>query len=632
VRIHPVRQFPRATCIAGARFTRPPSIAEITLYRGDPLAYLMQRLKSVCANSELTLGDLFDSLIEPGFLAADDSRYAIRVADDARSGCAALGSILELRGAAVDAILRRKHQDIGAYYKHNLAFSSARRALIFDCGYSGSVSANVMKVTGQRIDKVYLYKTRLNDMRDLLNRTKTYLLVGGLSTASPTGIVNVFEEIFAAPDDQCIGITSQADGFRPVFDHSHPLSETTCANLADLQDAAMCFVRDMQSQFGDYLDQLELDSIGFAVAPLMASLGSRTDMSIRHLENIHFPDSFFGDARSLADKIEPRDREHLLRTPFVDPANTVSTPSPSEPRESLRIAIHLHLFHPEAAESFISRLTEFPAPFDFYISVCRDRDLALARILFAQPLAHRIGKLDIRLFPNRGRDVGAWVAGFGGQLMSYDLVAHLHTKQSKHFTWGTEWREYLLDNLIGADAFRDIQRHFISDPGLGLVFPPLYKDILDTWGNRDLPQLEEVDRQNCLDLMRRMRISGTVSKHSLLFSAGTMLWYRPAALAPLMTAGIGFEDFPEEPIGISGTLAHAVERLPAVIARHQNYSTRCYVRSRDKRHSYRMATCVHIVVNRVYWLVLKVLPPGTGRYRLARRVFFTCMSRIREGR
>ena len=44
------------------------------------------------------------------------------------------------------------------------------------------------------------------------------------------------------------------------------------------------------------------------------------------------------------------------------------------------------------------------------------------------------------------------------------------------------------------------------------------------------------------------------------FSQGTMFWARGDYLAPMFSMKLDFKDFPEEPIGDDGTIAHALER------------------------------------------------------------------------
>ena len=59
--------------------------------------------------------------------------------------------------------------------------------------------------------------------------------------------------------------------------------------------------------------------------------------------------------------------------------------------------------------------------------------------------------------------------------------------------------------------------------------------------------------------------------HSIDFPIGTMFWARPAALKPLFDLGLGWDDYPEEPVPIDGTMLHALERLVPVIATHAGF-------------------------------------------------------------
>lgn len=80
-------------------------------------------------------------------------------------------------------------------------------------------------------------------------------------------------------------------------------------------------------------------------------------------------------------------------------------------------------------------------------------------------------------------------------------------------------------------------------------------------------------------LLERMGLPASYGRHEQFFSGGTMLWFRPLALRPLLECGLRFEEFPEEPIGVGGTLAHALERVPPLVCARCGYTARsltCY--------------------------------------------------------
>ena len=66
------------------------------------------------------------------------------------------------------------------------------------------------------------------------------------------------------------------------------------------------------------------------------------------------------------------------------------------------------------------------------------------------------------------------------------------------------------------------------------------------------------------------------SRANMLFSEGTMFWYRPDALKPLFDLNLQYEDFPEEPIGVGGTIPHAIERLPGFVVQNNGYEQKIY--------------------------------------------------------
>ena len=112
----------------------------------------------------------------------------------------------------------------------------------------------------------------------------------------------------------------------------------------------------------------------------------------------------------------------------------------------------------------------------------------------------------------------------------------------------------MLFDLLVLDRFAD-------DPRLGLVFP-------------DDPNLTgwSLDRDIAVGLARRMDPAMAVPG-SIDFPIGTMFWARPAALAPLFDLGLGWDDYPEEPVSIDGTMLHALERLLPVVATHAGYGS-----------------------------------------------------------
>ena len=137
----------------------------------------------------------------------------------------------------------------------------------------------------------------------------------------------------------------------------------------------------------------------------------------------------------------------------------------------LRVALHMHLFYPELCGDFLQHLASNMVPCDlFFTTDHRSKMESIERSL----AGYSRGTVDIRIVPNRGRDIGAFLTAFSDTVDQYDVIGHLHAKRSKwkdgkpaEDTWGESWREFLWQNMVGGlypmldriiDAFAGILR------------------------------------------------------------------------------------------------------------------------------------------------------------------------------
>ncbi|WP_455230107.1 rhamnan synthesis F family protein [Geopseudomonas aromaticivorans] len=237
-----------------------------------------------------------------------------------------------------------------------------------------------------------------------------------------------------------------------------------------------------------------------------------------------------------------------------------------ESQGSLRVALHLHVYYPALFVEMTKRLAKNKVLPDLFISVPNEG----AR----QSIIHQVkgysGKvIDVRVVPNRGRDIGPLLSAFGSELVSnYDVVGHLHTKVSadvKDSAVGESWYRFLLENLLGgeAGAMADtILGAMLEDDSIGIVFPDDPNVI--GWGK---------NRRYAESLAENLGIDELPDHFN--FPVGTMFWARASVLRPLIELKLGWSDYPEEPLPYDGSMLHAIERLIPLLG--VKNTTRCAV-------------------------------------------------------
>lgn len=268
----------------------------------------------------------------------------------------------------------------------------------------------------------------------------------------------------------------------------------------------------------------------------------------------------------------PNPLAHWVRSgkpagPWTHP---VLVPDPERPATgqggALRAALHIHLHYPELAREMLAGVAANASRLDLFVSTTSDPKAEELRRTFA---AYDRGSVVVEACPNRGRDIGPMLTRFAGALQGYDVFGHIHGKRSLALTGvglsldlGTRWHTFLMEHLVGGRfAMADlILARFAASDRLGLVFPE--DPNLTGWS---------LDREIARDLARRMDPAMEIPP-SIDFPIGTMFWARPAALKPLFDLGLGWDDYPEEPVPIDGTMLHALERLFPVIAARAGFT------------------------------------------------------------
>ena len=236
---------------------------------------------------------------------------------------------------------------------------------------------------------------------------------------------------------------------------------------------------------------------------------------------------------------------NTLKRVFIDAEAPVASP-----KGERRIGVFAHVYYVDLLPDVVSACKQMSQAFTLYVST--DSPLK-ARAIESVLQKEALAGYEIRVVPNRGRDIAPFLVGFRDRISEVDFGVHIHTKRSPHYSGHFDaWRHYLFESLFGsADNVNAILR-ILDRPEVGMYapehFPPIQR-LIQWGGNFKLCQ-------TLLSMIGERLHPGT----NLDFPSGSMFWFKSAAMAKILALNLRTCHFDKEMGQIDGTLAHAIER------------------------------------------------------------------------
>lgn len=232
-------------------------------------------------------------------------------------------------------------------------------------------------------------------------------------------------------------------------------------------------------------------------------------------------------------------------------------------------AIHLHLYYEDLLDEFYNYFCNIPYVFDLYVSVMEGANVKKIYKKFNHIL--NLNKVVVKVVPNSGRDFGAMFVEFREDLKKYDYIMHVHTKKSLRM--GNEqsnWRRYMLDNLIGSTERVMKNFYLLEQMNMGMVYVDSMPGPCPYWINTWLGEGPLAKK-----LLEKMGIE--YKDEILQFPAGSMAFYKKDALRQLFDLNLTWEDFGYEKDGNDEiNLAYVFERITGKVAKHNGYNIAIY--------------------------------------------------------
>lgn len=231
-----------------------------------------------------------------------------------------------------------------------------------------------------------------------------------------------------------------------------------------------------------------------------------------------------------------------------------------------KLLVHLHIYYYDQTDYFISKLKNIvDCDWDLYITVVERNEEELNKFKKLKPNLHIICTKNI------GYDIYPFLYIIQNiNLEQYDYVLKMHTKRflnrgmclgDKLYVCGYIWRNDLIDALIkNKKTFKNNLKK-MSKTNYGLVCNKNY--LLPINGSYSLKE----DLNNLKNLETELSVT---SKYDY-FVAGTIFLIRADVISRLKTLNLLKDDFEKGTSGKSGLLAHAVERLFAILTEDCGY-------------------------------------------------------------
>jgi FMN phosphatase YigB (HAD superfamily) len=222
-----------------------------------------------------------------------------------------------------------------------------------------------------------------------------------------------------------------------------------------------------------------------------------------------------------------------------------------------RIAFVIHIYYADYVDYFLSRLAAIElADSRVFISVSEDV-MAQFGDHIRQSLGDRLA--DVRVVPNRGRNLLPLLVTFADLLVDYDAICHCHSKQSRYSgRRQTEWADYLIAATLPPPDVMTRHVAMILSGRCDAIAPAPYRG-LPAWASHGLSNGHHLS-------MLQTRLGLEPETGFMSYPVGGMFWITPKILRTILSLGLTAEDFPVEPSAPDGEIHHALERLLGTVA------------------------------------------------------------------
>ena len=241
-------------------------------------------------------------------------------------------------------------------------------------------------------------------------------------------------------------------------------------------------------------------------------------------------------------------------------------------KDSVKIAIQVHLFYEDLIPDIINKVNNIPVKYDLYITTTSQ---SISKKLKKFIKKHsNTNYYEILIIENKGRDILPFLAQMKNKYKKYKYISHIHSKKSQNAPQiGFIWRNYLYDNLFGdTNIISEILYDFEKDRKLGFIFPETFFAIIKHFFRLTNKTIE------WMNFISTKYFPGYERGELVNFPAGNMFWAKIKAIYQVFDIDLK-EYYPSEDGQINDTIMHGIERIWLYLVKLNRYKYKVIFKS-----------------------------------------------------
>lgn len=260
-----------------------------------------------------------------------------------------------------------------------------------------------------------------------------------------------------------------------------------------------------------------------------------------------------------------------LHLNYTLPSNACTQPLLPDFYKKRKVALFIHIYYVDELKNMEPYIRSMPDEADIYVTTqTEEKKQQIDSYFKSYP-----NKVSVKLVQNRGRDVSALLITGRELIKEYDYICFIHDKkvtQEKPGTVGEGFAYICYKNVLESRKYvENILSLFENNHHLGILCPPkplhgpYVLGLLLDW---------EMNYANTEKLLSDLEIKVPMDQYKLPIAPhGSCFWFRTDAVRKLFEYDWKYEDFPEEPLPVDGTISHAIERCYAYVAQDAGFYT-----------------------------------------------------------